>query len=455
MAYCNYEAGEYFDVGKVKCLNCSEDPYGSSRNEGKVPSTTDVDNTGNSFSCQCSTGIKRVSLGCSNEEESSGTCVGYACEDCTVDGKAASFDQSMCIPCGSTTLGLGNVDCQCPTDSSGGLYSLVEKDAGGNFLSEKACVECATGLRVISQAENIAGVVYPADLYTCRSCPSLNMSFTVDGTCECDEGFTRLGVNVIGPSTCISTEKVDAVSLWLPSDSSRAEFTELLGSSKPVSTLQVSSVIMEHMLHKAGALCYTYLGPEENSECQVLGNLCLLHHLDPDAAACDLFNEILSRCKVVEGGRNVGWGNTLPWLLYNEVSADEVASGTDIDMNVSFKTVLDLKVAKYSLEGEYLGMAPLSTYPFYCGQSPPETGSGGGTSRSTEWMQFGHSTSETFSCDLSLLLKEPQVYLQQHLLCHNETDQVVATDVLLLTHCRFFMNYISQIPPLEKWFQYQ
>ncbi len=447
MAYYNPEAGEYFDVGKFECMSCSEDPYGSSRNQGKVPSATDVDNAGNPFSCQCSTWMKKVSLECSSEAENSGTCVGYACEDCTADGKAASVDQSMCIPCGNTTLGLGNVDCQCPTDSSGGLYSLVEKDAGGDFLSEKACVECATGLRVIFQAESIAGVVYPADLYTCRSCPSLNMSFEADGTCACDEGFTRLGVNVIGPSTCIATEKVDAVSLWLPSDSSRVEFTELVGGSKPVSTLEVSSVIMEHMLRKAGALCYTYLGPEENSECQVLGNLCVLQHLDPQAAACTLFNEVLSHREVV-GSRNVGWGNTLPWLLYNEISADEIALGTDIDMNVSFKTILDLKVAKYSLEGEYPGMEPLSTHPFYCGQSPPETGSGGGTSRSTEWMQFGHSTSETFSCDLSLLLKEPQVYLQQHLLRHNETDQVV-TDIPPI-NCRFSMNYTSRTPLLGK-----
>ncbi len=130
------------------------------------------------------------------------------------------------------------------------------------------------------------------------------------------------------------------------------------------------------------------------------------------------------------GTRNAGWGNTLPWLLYNEISADEIASGTDIDMRVSFNTVLDLKLAKYSLEGEYLGMEPLSTQPFFCGQLPPKTGSGGGSSRSTKWMQFGHSTSETLSCDLNLLLKEPQVsqhqQQQQHhlLLCHNKTDQV-------------------------------
>ncbi len=411
MAYCNAGAGEYFDVGKFQCMNCTEDPYGSDRNEGKVPSTTDVDKAGNSFSCQCPTWMKKVRSECSSEAESRGTCVGYACENCTAPGQAASVDQSMCIPCGSTTLGLGNVDCQCPTDSSGGLYSLVEKNAGGKFLSEKSCVECATGLRVISQTETIAGVTYLSDLYTCRSCPSLNMSFGADGTCACDEGFTRLGVSVLGPLTCISTESVDAVSLWLSFDSSSVEFTELVGSSKSVSTLEVSSVIMEHMLRKAGALCYTYLGPGQNSDCQVLGNLCVLQHFDPLSDACVLFNKILSNREGVET-RNAGWGDTLPWLLYNEITADEIALGKDVDMRVSFNTVLDLKLAKYSLEGEYLGMEPLSTHPFFCGQSPPATGSGGGTSRSTEWLQFGHSTSETFSCDLSLLLKEPQVRQQ-------------------------------------------
>ncbi len=252
MAYCNTGAGEYFDVGEFQCTDCGGNPDGSGRNEGKVPSTTDTDENGNSFSCQCSTGMKKVRMECSSDEESSGTCVGYACDNCTTLGQAASVDQSMCIPCGSTTLGLGNVDCQCPTDSSGGLYALVEKDAGGEFLLEKTCVECGTGLRIISQTENIAGVAYPADLYTCRSCPSLNMSFGADGACACDEGFMRLGVNAIGPTTCIATESVNALSLWLSSDSSRVEFTELVGGSQPSSKLVLSSVFMEHMLHKAG-----------------------------------------------------------------------------------------------------------------------------------------------------------------------------------------------------------
>lgn len=42
--------------------------------------------------------------------------------------------------------------------------------------------------------------------------------------------------------------------------------------------------------------------------------------------------------------------------------------------------------------------------PYYCGVGAPDTSRGGGESRSTKYLMFGHSMTESFECDLSLLL---------------------------------------------------
>ena len=42
--------------------------------------------------------------------------------------------------------------------------------------------------------------------------------------------------------------------------------------------------------------------------------------------------------------------------------------------------------------------------PYYCGVEAPETSAGGGGSRSTKYLKFGHSMTDTFECDLRSLI---------------------------------------------------
>lgn len=44
--------------------------------------------------------------------------------------------------------------------------------------------------------------------------------------------------------------------------------------------------------------------------------------------------------------------------------------------------------------------------PYYCGVGAPDTSAGGGQSRSSKYLKFGHSMTETFACDLRSLLGE-------------------------------------------------
>lgn len=55
-----------------------------------------------------------------------------------------------------------------------------------------------------------------------------------------------------------------------------------------------------------------------------------------------------------------GWGVTLPWLSYIEEASD-VRDGTDIEMQLSFASEMRIVLAKYALDGTWLGMEEMST----------------------------------------------------------------------------------------------
>lgn len=51
---------------------------------------------------------------------------------------------------------------------------------------------------------------------------------------------------------------------------------------------------------------------------------------------------------------------TLPWLTYVEEASD-VRDGTDIEMQLTFASEMKIVLAKYALDGTWLGMEEMST----------------------------------------------------------------------------------------------
>lgn len=51
---------------------------------------------------------------------------------------------------------------------------------------------------------------------------------------------------------------------------------------------------------------------------------------------------------------------TLPWLTYIEEASD-VRDGTDIEMQLTFASEMRIILAKYALDGTWLGMEEMST----------------------------------------------------------------------------------------------
>lgn len=63
-----------------------------------------------------------------------------------------------------------------------------------------------------------------------------------------------------------------------------------------------------------------------------------------------------------------GWGVTLPWLSYVEEASD-VRDGTDIEMQLTFASEMRVVLAKYALDGTWLGMEEMSTQVRGCRRS--------------------------------------------------------------------------------------
>jgi meckelin len=411
-------SGEYLDVSSLSCKNCVDDSDGSGRNEYKVPDFDRVDSSGNALGCKCTPGYVEELATCSTDAVRSGSCVGFRCTACSSLNAGSSLDASSCISCGNSTTGVSadglGWDCQCPSLALTGLMVLSEVDEGGAFLSEKRCDQCAPGTRVIAEATSVSGVLYEGDRYTCQACPSEHMSFARDGSCACDTGYTQVGVEELGPPMCLESWRVNEVNVWQTASSHIVTYSPAGTGGTTGETVRVTSLTMENMFQRAGAQCYAYTGPSDLVACQALGNLCVMQHYDPLTDVCKLFNEILGKRQ----GSNVdtaGWGETLPWLQYG-ADADTVRGGSGPEMKLSFRSTLEFMLAKYSLDGDFLGFEDMGTQPFYCEMQPPRTADGGGKSRSTKWLKFGTGYSEQYSCDLSTLLGTEQYFYDPYLL---------------------------------------
>lgn len=77
------------------------------------------------------------------------------------------------------------------------MWFAEEMDAGGNYLSAKQCVTCATGT-----------LNFPTrDRYSCVGCPDKNMTFSPSFQCLCNSGFTQVCLSL---TTCVCVD-VDAL----------------------------------------------------------------------------------------------------------------------------------------------------------------------------------------------------------------------------------------------------
>lgn len=140
-------------------------------------------------------------------------------------------------------------------------------------------------------------------------------------------------------------------------------------------------------------------------KCQLLGNLCALQLYDETTEVCKAYAKI-AESRPGTTNAFIDWPEEMPWLYYGILS-DESADVTlrkTLDLDVSFTTSptstevnkLPFVVAKYSKEGEFLGLAPLGNELQLCSSNVQDP---------TAYLRFGKTHQESCKLDLTLLKK--------------------------------------------------
>lgn len=408
---------EYLDIAALECRRCG------SNKEADADTT---DRAGNALGCRCEAGFAASRATCDAGAMEDGSCTLHACADADFcpsvgSGLAARLDDSGCIRCGANaTLSDATSDCACDHNEDSSMV-LLETDAAGRTLDAKTCVPCPANERVVLTRLTTAGVTFEADPYRCRACPDPMMRWDGDA-CVCAPRFAAVGSDRIGAIECLPDAQTGALESSENAATSVA-YTSLRTDPAGGATGSESATSLwaKHLYVKSAARCRYFTEAEEDYRaCQALANLCVLNHYDDGSPACARFEEIAGARDGASHGRGE-WREKMPWLRYRE-DAEDVQDDRGIAMAIAFTgdgvsrfDTLSFKIARYSLNGTWLGLDDVGTRLQDCTLPPPKTASGGGTSSSSAWMKVGHSLRETYRCSLEGLLAREQEFWDMYL----------------------------------------
>jgi meckelin len=409
------------DLSLVQRLLCSECHGGST---GLQVSSAGYN--ADPLVCRCPSKSLRSDVECSVESMLQGTCKDIACSsDCSLASRVASFDQSQCVPCsveedrkqhyGSPIFDANSNECKCrnppkllPTGEhviTQRLVELYDEDSG--LPLHFVCLRCPKGTAAITKDLfddgsffSTAGAVFTADPTTCASCPDPRMFFDTDYSCKCADGFLITGEAAVGPQSCI--ERYPSVA----SGYSKVVFSDPVrtGAAANGDTrgFTLESITFSHYYLKAASSCefFRWASGESLQSCQVLGNLCVMNMYDEDSAACKQLLAISQR-RLITYHSQEEWKQTLPWLYYaneaNDVINDRgLTMKMDFNSEDNFSTAISFKLAKYKLDGSFVGMEDVSNQFEYC----TDSNNGG----DLEWTMFGKGYRVEYSCDIEKLL---------------------------------------------------
>ncbi|KAL3827608.1 hypothetical protein ACHAXA_002105 [Cyclostephanos tholiformis] len=377
---------------------------------------------------------------------------------------AVSRDQRVCIPCSNTDQNLtyesseydvNSSDCTCknpmkglPTRKRVVAKKLVEiYDSSGSPI-RKDCLRCPEGMAVITddliedgqQFFVTAGWRFIADPYVCVSCPDPNMFFDTDYSCVCIDGYVLTGETSVSNQSCIKYNPSVSTSY------SRVQFRDPF-SLESSNEFTLDSLTFSHMYMKAASDCEFYVSSSGTSRrsCQALANLCVLSMYDQDTPACKQLERI-SQNRVESYHGLAEWKLTLPWLFYRD-EPEHIINDRGISMKVSFHpevdhvSVLRFKVAKYTLNGTFLGIVDVKNHFEFCAN-----GHLGGDDGRSHWSEFGLSYRVEHLCPISSLLGQEMFFYDIYLVdessdsCRPEWDCLYPIPVLnrnLVKNSRF------------------
>jgi len=124
------------------------------------------------------------------------------------------------------------------------------------------------------------------------------------------------------------------------------------------------------------------------------------------SAPCRQFQDIVAKTRDTNYHSQEDWKYSLPWLYYKD-EADDIISDRGIHMKVSFSDVkehtshLKFKLAKYDLNGTFMGIEDLTSHFMYCQNSFTSLEN---VSRKKKYFAFGNSVRHKYSCSLNDLI---------------------------------------------------
>ena len=503
---CDVDKGEYFDVTILRCIPCITEQTNDYAN--KVPDLTKLGPRGNPISCTCRAGyIKVATTRLATSSRDYDIVPDFTCEACPVNS-APTEDKSRCMSCTQGTYNTTtnqteasaltassaiydsiSKECVCHGNTLAGstTYYLREKDLETDtFLASKTCSPCPGRQYVIGN-----------DLRNCHACPHPNMTLNAKGVCECDDtggsdGFFEVGTDglpahIYGSKTCIPKKELNAWNFgsttvkFFPnadsnsnsnsnsnsggtnSNNNNNQNTNNFGqrsTSAPSGESFGPSLIFDHYLRLAVSKCAYYGSPDDSKYCEILANLCALNLFDKDVDSCKILDDIYSdRTKWTdEAPAAREWVKSVPWLKYSDIGEPAVIDTNKnlADMKIAidagtagsnYVDRLNFTLAKYSLNGEFLGFEPLRTQFYYCnkkssaydsGVGTTSDGTGGNTAAKptygppptgdTRWLRYGYGYSETYYCDLESLIENNETIFYDLYLTNSKksTDDVDA-----------------------------
>ena len=378
----------------------------------------------------CPSSHLQINVECSIDQLRQGNCDEFSCSsECYENNQAVSSDQRTCTRC-STSGGAANLydsstfdnissECTCnnpgkgsPTGSAVRAKKLVEiYDDTSGLPIRKDCLTCPKGMAIITEdlyeeGHNFyitAGRKYTANPYQCVSCPDQNMIFDTSYSCVCSDGYLLTGEASIGEQSCISTSHSPSISnpgyakvrFQDPTILGRYDFT-------------LESITMSHLYIKASSECEFYKASTGKSSCQALGNLCVLNMYDEDSPACMQF-EIISQKRLETYHGIKEWKYTMPWLYYSDES-EYITNDKSLNMKISFQPQsnyvheLTFKLAKYTVNGTFVGIEDLTNQFEYCRNSLSQD-------RKPHWLSFGMTHRHEYSCSIEETLLGKEMYL--------------------------------------------
>jgi hypothetical protein len=396
-----------------------------------------------------------------------------------------SIDHSVCIICASTSetvfVGEGNGeqqgqgqavydesdgDCTCsnpPPTSQPTLKPVLNSKLVEIYHSEtaepiqKECVQCPKNTAVITKSllviaddnnnggeENeyyiTAGATFHPNPYECVYCPDPNMYFDTDYQCKCMIGYTVVGEASFGTQKCIKYEYEPTLSS--SSDYDRVQFPFIReGTNTHTSTstttkeggnrlIVVNSITFSHYYIEAASQCEFSTGytlERSLNACQTLANLCVMSYYDDSSIPCRQFQSIIGGKRITYYHGQDNWKMVMPWLYYGENEVDDIIEDRSIQMTMSLKGRegsehhMVYKLAKYTIDGEFLGIEELSNQFMYCVTSRQSDmiGDRYGTKnrkRAGIGFQFGNGFTDEFECNLKSLLSSEMYFYDMYLL---------------------------------------